>query len=174
MACIIITCDLSNHVDALKCDIVNGSDHLPGWSNSKEEAIKRATYVCDVILTHESFDDNISYKIKPLKGWIERSWRGGFWYMTTEKDTGDDISYRIIVDNKGDKRPWIVRNSGKTKYGGDFLYFNSNYPADQFEAFVDTLPSSGVLYYNVLKKDTMNFKPENVEGRMKIVILNHK
>ncbi|MBS1522215.1 MAG: hypothetical protein JST50_14530 [Bacteroidetes bacterium] len=169
--CIVVTCNLSNHVDAFKCDIVHGSDHLPGWSNSKEEAIKRKTYFCDVILNYESFDNDKTYDLKPLKGWVESSWRTGFWYLTTKKDTGKDISYRIVVPNSGDKRRWIVRNPAKGSYGEDVLNYDTGYPPDQFEALKDKLPSSDTLYYNVLKKDTIDFRPENIKGRIKIILL---
>jgi len=171
VACVIITCNLSNHVDAFKCDIVHGSDNLPGWSNTKQEAIKRKTYVCNTVLNYESFDNDNTYDLKPLQGWVESSWRAGFWYRTTKKDTGRDISYRIVVDNKGDKRQWIIRNPGSTSYGQDILNYDTGYPPDQFEAIKDKLPESDTLYYNVLKKDTNDFKPENLRGKIRIVIL---
>jgi hypothetical protein len=174
IACIIITCNLSNHVDAFKCDIVNGNDNLQGWSNFKEEAIKRKTYVCDVNLNYEPFDNDKSYALKPLKGWVESSWRTGFWYLTTKKDTGKDISYRTVVDNNGDKRHWIVRNPTGSSYGEDVLNYDTGYPRDQFEALKDNLPSSDTLYYNVLKKDTIDFKPENIKGRIRIILLRKK
>ncbi|MBS1527486.1 MAG: hypothetical protein JST19_17700 [Bacteroidetes bacterium] len=174
IACIIITCNLSNHVDTFKCDIVNGSDHLPGWSNTKEEAIKRKTYVCDVILTYNGFDHDTTYALKPLKGWVESSWRTGFWYLTTSKDTGTDIFYRIIVDDKGDRRNWVARNPAHSRFGEDVLNYNTGYPPNQFEAFKDTLPASDTLYYNVFKKDTNDFSPENVKGKIRIVILRKK
>lgn len=172
--CIVITCNLSNHVDAFKCDVVNGSDHLPGWSNTKEEAIRRKTYVCDVVLTYAAFDNDTSYNLKPLRGWVESSWRSGFWYLTTIKDTGANINYRIAVDDKGDKRNWIARNPAQTKFGEDVLNYNTGYPPDQFEAFRDMLPPSDTLYYNVLKKDTNDFRPENIKGKIRIVILKKK
>jgi hypothetical protein len=172
--CLIATCNyLSNNVDAFKCDLVNGSDHLPGWSNSKKEAIKRGTYVCDVIMTHKSNTFDKKYYLKPLKGWVENSWRRGFWYLTTNKDTGSDVSYRIMIDDSGDKRHWLARNDSGLKNGDEFLNYNTTYPPDQFEAYLNALPPSDTLYYNVLKQDTLDFKPENIEGVFRIVLFRH-
>jgi hypothetical protein len=174
LAGLIITCNyLSNKVDAFKCDIVHGSDHLPGWSNTKSEAIKRTTYVCAALLTYQPFDKKSPMQLKPLRGWVESSWRSGFWYLTTTKDTGSDINYRILIDDTGDKRHWLARSPLGTEMGEEFLNFNTTYPPDQFEAHVDRLPKSNTLYYNVLKKDTLDSTSKNIEGVMTIRLLRH-
>ena len=172
--CVVITCNLSNHVDAFKCDIVHGSDNLPGWSNTKEEAIKRKTYICDVLLTYSAFENDTAYNLKPLKGWVEYSWREGFWYLTTKKDTGKDVSYRIAVVDSGDKKHWIARNPEHGSHGFDVLNFETGYPPNQIEAFKSELPPSDTLYYNVLKKDTLDFRHENIKGRIRIVLFRKK
>ena len=172
VVCLIFTCNyLSSNVDEFKCDIVHGSDHLPGWSGSKSEAIKRKTFVCDLILTHTSFDNNKAYDLKPLKGWLESSWRDGFWYLTTTKDTGKDINYRLTIYDPGDNRNWKVINDEQNGYGDVMLQF---YKEDgQFQGFIDKHPLPDSLFYNVLKTDSLKFVKENIEGRFKIVLLKH-
>jgi hypothetical protein len=39
---------------------------------------------------------------------------------------------------------------------------------------LDSLPSSDTLRYTVLKKDTFNFNPENIEGTLVLVLQRHK
>jgi hypothetical protein len=171
-AFIVVTCNLSNRVDAFKCDIVHGSDHLPGWSNSKEEAIKRKTYVCDVMLSHYSLDNDQKYNLRPLRGWVESSWRSGLWYLTTTKDTGKDITYRVTIPNKGDKREWKIMNNEQGGYGYVALQYDKD--DGQFRDYIDKRPLPDTLFYNVLKKDRLNFKSENIEGRIRLIMLKHK
>jgi hypothetical protein len=173
LVCLVITCNLSNHVDAFKCDVVHGSDHLPSYSATKEEAIHRKTYVCDIQVPSNPYKISATHIISIQRGWIEQSWRDGFWYETTTKDTGKDISYYIVLECKSDKGnldDWTIMNNQKNGWGQMGLGFYQG----RLTGHIDTLPSSDTLRYTVLKKDTFNFNPENIEGTMVLVLRRHK
>jgi hypothetical protein len=173
LVCLVITCNLSNHVDSFKCDIVHGNDHLPSYSGTKEEAIHRKTFVCDIKPPTNPFKISDSHIITIEKGWIEQSWRDGFWYETTTKDTGKDISYHIVLQGhgfKGDLPGWAIMNNQKNGWGQVMLQYYGGY----LTGHLDSLPSSDTLRYTVLKKDTFNFNPENIEGTLVLVLQRHK
>jgi len=172
IACLIITCNLSNHVDAFKCDIVNGNDHLPGYSSTKAEAMHRGTYVCDVKFPANPF--RVGNHILTLKQcWIEQSWRGGFWYETTTKDTGSDAYYNIIAvytKEKSDTTDLTIMNNKQTVHFG---YVQLQDFRGELTGNIDSLPVSDTLRYNVLKRDTLDFRPGNIEGEI-VLILQRK
>ena len=149
-----------------KFNIISGGEHLLSVSSSKEEAIKRGVYVCDVRLPYSPYKVNDTLKLSIKSGWIEKSWRSGYWYWTTiENNVG--YSIRIVSDlSESSNHDWIVRNNRSSRFGREGLGFHNG----NFGGSLDKLPESDTLHYNVLRKDTMDFSEQNILGQLMIIL----
>jgi hypothetical protein len=160
---------LGKYYPALDFDIVNGFSRHSGYSSTKEEAIHRKTYVCDVKLPHQPYNVSNTHIVSLRNGWIEQSWDGGFWHWTTYKDTGDDIIYHIVLDytkSKLDTSEWTICNKHDPTLG----YVQLQDFRKQFTGNLSVLPKSDTLRYTVLKRDTIDFNPHNIEGELVLVL----
>ena len=151
-------------------DIVNGSDHPNGYSSTKEEAIHRKTYICDVAFPSNPYSLSKKHTIYVQSGWVEHSWRGGFWYWTTTKDTGNDAYYNIVLickKSKNDTTDLVILNNQKSLLTG---YVQLQDIKGRITGSISSLPISDTLRYTVLKRDTVDFDAVNIEGILPIIL----
>ena len=171
---VVIIFVLGHYYKTFDFDIVDGFGPHNGYSQTKEEAIERHTFICDVKLPSQPYRISSTKSIHLKRGWIEQSWTGGFWYWTTHIDK-DDLYYNLVLecnkDNK-DKTDWTIINN---KYGGrgyESLQDNMSY-LGTITGELDSLPMKDTLRYNVLKRDTIDFHPSNLDGTLVLVLYNY-
>jgi hypothetical protein len=159
-------CVLASYNQTFQFNIFNA--YSSEYSSTKEEAILRKTFVCDLKTPSTPFIVSNSHILYVHSGWIEQSWSGGFWFWTTNKDTGSNIYYNIILicsKSMQDTTEWTIIN--KHKSNG---YMQLQDIKGRLTGTIDSLPVSDTLRYTVLKRDTIDFKPSNIEGVLTIVL----
>lgn len=80
-------------IKSLRYDLINGAGHGPSSCSSKEEAIERGVYVCDLIpVSSLKYNESKNLKIEIKEAWIEKSWvRTSGWYWSTKIEDGYNI-----------------------------------------------------------------------------------
>ena len=125
---------------ALRFNIIRYNAHSE--SETREEAIKRKTFECDVKLPEQPYRISKTKIIYLKNGWIEKSWRAGFWFWTTKIDTGGSFFYQIHLDcRKGnnDTTIWNIRTEYKPNKGCDYLDDHVK-TEGYFSGLIDLLP----------------------------------
>ena len=153
---------------SLRFNLITGGENLPSGCPTKEESIKRGVYVCDIQLPYSPYEINDSLKLVIKGGWIEESWYGGYWYWTTIKDDYPHYSISIETDQfVNSDCDWVIRNNRTNSYGIEKLGFHEGW----FGGVIKRLPKSDTLRYNILKKENMDFSPENILGHLEFVLV---
>jgi hypothetical protein len=172
---IVILLILGHYDKTFDFDIVDGSGPHAGSSQTKEEAIKRNTFVCDVKLPAQPYKVSNSHVLYLKSGWIEKSWTGGFWYWTTYIDT-NDFYYNIVLQcskEKNDTIDWTIINKETSPHSGyEQLQDNMSY-LGTITGELNSLPVNDTLRYTVLKHDTIDFHTSNIEGTLLILLKNY-
>ncbi len=142
-----------------------------GSSTTKEEAIKRKTFVCDLVTPTTPFYISKTHILYVESGWVERPWITGFWYWTTNIDTSRNWYEVTVIRHKSNLNTaeWPIINKGKdtSGYGSQLQDDNNN---KRLTGTIDDLPSSDTLSYTVLKRDTIDFRPSNIEGTLILLL----
>ncbi len=164
---------LGNYIDTFRFDMLNGWDHLENYSQSKEEAIHRNTYVCDIKLPIQPYKVSNTRVLYFKRGWIEQSWRGGFWYWTTHKDTGANFYYNIVLQcskSKKDTVDWTIINKETSPHSGYMSLQDNMANLGTITGQLSSLPINDTLRYTVLKRDTIDFRPSNIDGTLVLIL----
>ena len=145
------------------------------WSDTKEEAVRRKTFVADLITPVNPYKISNNRILYVKSGWIEKSWSGGFWYWTTNIDSSSNNWFEITLIRKKlgtDTTEWKIINRGKNNqsYGIQLQDDNNNH---RLTGTLDDLPSSDTLRYTVLKRDTIDFHDKNIEGTLVLLLNRH-
>jgi hypothetical protein len=161
-------CILASYDQTFQFDLFNGGSS--DYSSTKEEAIHRKTFICDLETPSKPYRVSNSHILYVKSGWIERSWSSGFWFWTTNKDTGSNAYYNIILicnKSKQDTADWTIINKPKSDRDG---YLQLQDIKGHLTGTIDSLPTSDTLRYTVLKRDTIDFEYSNIEGVLTIVL----
>ena len=150
---------------SLRYDFVKGGGGLSS-SVSKEEAIERGVYICDLefVSLHTS-GIPIDFDVK--EAWVEKMWRSGAWYWTTRPEKfGYQITlHTSLTENQKDKLH--LRNDRMSGVGG---YEGVGCFGDDCMGTIKELPESDTLRYNLLQNDNIDFSEGNIIGEMILVL----
>ncbi|MDB5154918.1 MAG: hypothetical protein JWR54_3669 [Mucilaginibacter sp.] len=164
-------CVLANYNQTFQFYLFNA--YSANYSSTKEEAIHRKTFVCDLETPSNPFIVSGSHVLYVHSGWIEQPWSGGFWFWTTNKDTGSNAYYNIVLigsKNKNDTSDWTIINKPKSNSSGYMQLQDDLNRLGRLTGTIDLIPISDTLRYTVLKRDTIDFTPGNIEGVLTIVL----
>ncbi|MBT1688993.1 hypothetical protein [Dawidia soli] len=151
---------------SLRFNLLTGGEHLPSASASKEEAIKRGVYICDIQPLYTPYKGTDTLILALEEGWVERSWAGGYWYWTTLPDLGYTVRIGTRMESK--KGTWVIRNNKSGYRGLEQLSFDDG----QFGGSLRALPESDTLKYTVLGKDNLDFSAANIIGNVIFLLKN--
>lgn len=123
--------------------------------------------MCDVEIVNCQYKDGTPVNFNFKEAWIERIWRAGKWYWTTNVDpTGYSLKARVTNDKI------IFANNKKTgRWGREGLGCCCG---DRCSALFDELPSNDTLKYKILKKNNLNFGESNIMGELVLVVKRNK
>jgi hypothetical protein len=155
---------LQTFIKSLQFDFINHGGRGLSFSESKEEAIERGVYICDLeLISFHSADSAINFKIKAA--WVEKLWKQGTWYWTTKPR---DIGYRIMM------------NTSLTENEENKLHIIKVSATDNSESIgcvvgictgmVRSLPSTDTLKYNLRREDNLDFSEGNIIGELVLVV----
>jgi hypothetical protein len=164
---------LGNYIDAFRFTLINIGE--AGESQTKEEAIHRNTFVCDIKLLTQPYKVSNTHVLYFKTGWIEQSWRGGFWYWTTHKDT-DNFYYNIVLQcskAKWDTVDWRIINKETSPHSGYMVLQDNMSNLGTITGLLNSLPVNDTLRYTVLKRDTIDFHPSNIDGTLVLILQNY-
>lgn len=160
-------CVLASYNKNFQFNLIN--EGSSDYSQTKEEAIHRKTFVCDIEPSSNPYKISNSHVLYFSSGWVEQPWRDGFWYWTTKKDANSGY-YNIILiyrKNKRDTTDWRIINK---PLPGSTGYVQLQDFKGRLTGTIDSLPISDTLRYTVLKRDTIDFRPNNIEGVLILVL----
>jgi hypothetical protein len=164
---------LGNYLVAFRVTLLNIGK--ANYSETKDEAIHRNTFVCDLKLPAQPYKVSNTHILYLRSGWVEQSWRMGFWYWTTNKDT-DNFYYNIVLlctKAKGDRVDWTIINK-ETSPGSGYMSLQDDIShLGRITGIVNSLPVNDTLRYTVLKRDTIDFQPSNIEGTLVFLLKNY-
>jgi hypothetical protein len=146
-----------------------------GDSQTREEAIRRKTLVADLVTPTNPYFISKTHGLYVQSAWIEKPWREGFWYWTTNIDSISDDWFEVTIIRKkigSDTTVWPTINKGKdtSTFGNQLVDDNQ---LGRLEGTLRDLPSSDTLRYTVLKRDTIDFRPNNIEGTLILILKRH-
>jgi len=161
---------LGHYFKTFDFDIIDSGPHTES-SQTREEAIERHTFVCDVKFPSNPYRVSGTRRLYLKSGWIEQSWVGGFWYWTTHIDH-DDFYYNITLlcsKAKGDTTDWTIINK-KVKLNRGYQQLGDLTYLGRINGTLDSLPVKHVLRYTVLKRDTIDFHESNIDGTLLMIL----
>jgi len=150
---------------SLQFDLINGGGNLSS-SASKGESVKRGVYICDLeLVSFYRTGDSINFKTK--EAWVEKIWRDGVWYWTTQsEDIGYQIKIRTSLTDDQQARLHMINNriSALGNYEG------LGCCCGECSGSIKELPKSDTIRYNVLRKNNLDFSDSNVIGELVFVL----
>jgi hypothetical protein len=150
---------LSSISNFFSFDLVRGGDRLPSYSNTREESIKRKTYVSDVKLIVVKKPDSMYLDVS--QGWIEKSWASGYWFWTTHESIGN--LYHVSIPVKDIKGTWNIYH----EQNQDYLHFDSS--EMELRGNIHGLIGHDTITYSITKNARMRFEQSDVIGKLILI-----
>jgi hypothetical protein len=156
---------ISQSFTIFQFNFVKGGGNLSS-SATKAESIKRGVYICDVrVAYYNNKLDSAAFKVD--EAWVEKIWRDGVWYWTTQPE---DFGYRIKL-----KTPLSESKLSQLEFMNDRYSALGDYEGlgcccGECGGTVRELPPSDTIAYNILKDHIPNFDSSNIVGQLVLVL----
>ncbi|HEY3387077.1 MAG TPA: hypothetical protein VGK46_11245 [Saprospiraceae bacterium] len=161
---ILVFFTLQIFVKSLRFDFINKGGRLAS-SASKEEAIERGVYVCNVhLVSFHKNDGDLKFEI--TEGWVEINWNPGVWYWTTKPDsTGYTLKFFTTLD-EDEENKLVFTNNRQSEWGFEHL----GCYGEGCAGHLSYLPENDTIRFNLRKVNNLDFSKENIIGELVLVL----